>query len=74
MGRRSKVITPQDDLSKLSRTELDDQIDYVVWRFDRAPTSHARKWFFALLTRLEAEREERFGVEAPVRSLRARQS
>jgi hypothetical protein len=62
-----------DNWEHLSLSECDAEIDRILVRREHEAKTH-RKASFARLLSLEAFREQKFGVPAPVRHQRARQN
>jgi hypothetical protein len=74
MGKRSVVPDSEDELAKLSLSELNKAIAICEWRANYRALSHQlRKASFKRLIWLEAQREKLHGIAAPPRRpLRAR--
>jgi hypothetical protein len=69
---RSGSIEGSAEIAKLSRTELDAEIDRCLQRLELAGTSDAGKAFFKRVVSLESERESLYGVPAPIRRFKRR--
>jgi len=74
MKRRSRSGTAghADEASKMSRAEIDSEIQRCLWGAENGGTSQGRKSFFKRLVWLEQQREELFEVVAPRRAFRER--
>jgi hypothetical protein len=74
MKRRSRsgVADYTDETSKMTRVEIDSEIQRCLWGAENGGTSQSRKAFFKRLMWLEQQREKHFGVIAPRRVFRQR--
>ncbi|MBX3586443.1 MAG: hypothetical protein KF796_07345 [Ramlibacter sp.] len=74
MKRRSRSGTADhaDEASKMSRAEIDPQIQRCLWGAENGGTSQGRKSFFKRLVWLEQQRDELFEVAASRRAFRER--
>lgn len=74
MRNRSGVPHHEDELDSLTAAQLEQEIARVASRLEIAGATHLRKAFFNRLVWLEAHREAVYGIPAPKRTMRARQS
>jgi hypothetical protein len=74
MKRRSRSGTADhaDEAAKISRAEIDSDIQRCLWGAENGGSSQGRKSFFKRLVWLEQQREELFDVVAPKRAFRER--
>jgi hypothetical protein len=69
---RSGTADHSDEASKMSRVEIDSEIQRCLWGTENGGSSQGRKSFFKRLVWLEQQREELFEVAAPRRTFRER--
>ena len=74
MKRRSRSATADhaDEASKMSRAEIDSEIQRCLWGAENGGLSQGRKSFFKRLVWLEQQREKLFEVVAPRRAFTER--
>jgi len=68
MGKRSAIATTEEEVAKLTLSELNGQISLLRWRAERADVSASlRKSAFESLVWLEEHRQTIHGIKAPDR-------
>ncbi len=74
MPRRSRSGMPEttEEVTKLSRADLEDHIQRCAWGAENGGTSQGRKSYFKRLTWLKQQREILYDVPAPRRAFRVR--
>lgn len=74
MGRRSRsgVADYENEAEKMSLAQFENEINRCIRGFETGGTSQGQKSFFKRLVWLEAQREEIFGIPAPIRKFRER--
>ena len=74
MSRRSRSAMPEttEEVSRLTRVDLEGHIQRCMWGAENSGTSQGRKAYFKRLVWLEHQRETLYDVPAPRRAFGAR--
>ena len=74
MSRRSRsgVVDTEEEASRMSQAEMEQEIHRCKHGYESGGTSQARKAFFKRLVWLERQREVLFDVPAPYRKFSTR--
>jgi hypothetical protein len=68
--KRSGTADSDAELVKMSKSEIEAEIQRCLWGFENGGSSQGRKAYFKRLVWLEQKREELFSIAAPRRLLR----